>query len=106
MGFSWWATMTQPQVQLTGATSPWRGGYTVCLRSFPQSVQVGGLAAVLPVTGLYLHSAESDQITERPLYRGPGKSQVPGDGADGVPALAIPIGPVVKIETYRFCSGG
>ena len=26
MGFSWWATMTRPQVQLIDAASPWRGG--------------------------------------------------------------------------------
>ena len=56
--------MTQPQVQLTGAASPWRGGCAFRLPSFPQAVQVGGLAAVLPVTWESLNPAQPNQITE------------------------------------------
>lgn len=54
------STMTRPQGQLIGAASPWRGGCLFRLLSFSQSVQVGGLSAVLPVTGLFFHSAQAN----------------------------------------------
>ena len=48
---------------------PLAGRLLFRLLSFPQSVQVGGLAAVLPVAGMPLHPSQSDQVVERPLDR-------------------------------------
>lgn len=76
---------------------PLAGRLLFCLLSFPQSVQVGGLTAVLPVTRLYLHSAESDQIAERPLDRRARKGQIRRNGADGIPALALTVAPVMEV---------
>ena len=74
--------MNPSSVQQTGAVAPWR----LCLL-LSHRVEVGGTAAVGPVTRQALQIAVLLQLPQSPLDRTTGQVQICGNGLDAGPAL-------------------
>ena len=70
-----------------------------------EAVEIGGKAAVLAVPGLFGQQAGLVQLRQGAFYGGAGEAQVFGYGVDGVPALAILVGPVVEIDQHLLGLG-
>ena len=80
-------------VQRTGIVAPWR----LCL-FLSHGVEIGGAAAVGPVTGQAFQIAMLLQLAQRPLDRAAGEIQVSRDGADAGPAFMLCVTPVTEVH--------
>ena len=70
-----------------------------------EAVEIGGKAAVWAAPGFFGQQAGPVQLPQGPLNRGAGEAQVLCHGVDGVPALAVLVGPVVEVDQHLLGLG-
>ena len=69
-------------------------------------VKIRGVSLVLPFSALFHKKTAPLQLLERPLYSGAGEAQVPSNGLDGGPALAVLVGSVLEVHVDQLGPGG
>ena len=73
--------------------------------NLPQPIPIGTTSPVLSKPRLLYHPALADQLCKGPLDRRAGEAEVIGHGANGVPALAVFVGPVMEVEQHLLGLG-
>lgn len=70
-----------------------------------EAIEIGGKAAVLAAPGLLGQQAGPVQLRQGAFYCRAGEAQVLCHGVDGVPALAVLVGPVVEVDQHLLGPG-